>query len=190
MYNKNHSNNQRVIRTSVAIILTAITALSLVIFYLYRTNATGVPSEAKPDSTSNSMFRYDNSQAPGWQQGATNETSMAVFDRTDETSNCFLSSEYYEGELDEAQELGNIKSGIELANGTIQQVGEVELSFSGTPYTLHLLDASNATEQIKEGLAYGFIPHSGGFIKLYSICDQPEQRESTYVALAGVRLNK
>ena len=176
---------KKIIIAITGVVLVAIAGVATYTYFNNSANAATPNTEAPIES----MFYFDNSKTPDWQQGASNETSMAVF-KMDTTSSCFLSAEYYQRELAVDKELDDVQSAITSIDNTVSQVGEKNRSFNGTPYVLHLLDVIPGAHPPKTGLAYGFIPHKNGFIKLYSICDRPDQRESTYGALDGVRLRK
>lgn len=181
------------IATIIAIVV-AIFAASVV----YRDRATAsTSSESATNTLSHSPFSFDAQKAPGWWQGATNETSMAIFDE-DEVSKCFVSAEYIKGIVNADVEIQKINTQLtESGNGYIitplaSQTLELQTDAKPLPYELRQSSVSTpqGAEKVKGGQEFGFIQLSNGYVKIMGYCDNPEQLASTLASLQAIKLDE
>lgn len=145
----------------------------------------------------NTMFTFDPSRAPGWWQGATNETSMVVFGEG-EAHGCFVSLERREGSMSIGTEMDRIRQEVE-SGGQHQfiQAGSRDFildTLSGVKqYSLQLSNTtiSEYAEPIKAGQAFGFVPiDEEHYVQVKGICDTYEQLEYIDPALQAFSLNR
>ncbi len=176
------------------VLLVTITAIIIGgIFFLHR-QINSLANNQPSNPTVSSVFSFDETE--GWWRGATDETTMAIFDSND-THACFISAEYIKSKIDVAADL--VKAQRELArngNYTMNELGTKTLALqtpSGTQsYELHQFSITtpNGAEMVKEGQETGYIQLAKGYVKLSGYCDLSSQLEGTITALKAIRIKE
>jgi hypothetical protein len=178
-------------------LLTALATLSILagvsILLVVRSNSR---TSSEPVKVAAAERKFSFTGTAGWWQGATNETSMALFDE-DKVMACFTSAEYKQGIVDIAAELKEIEVQIQKSgNGhTMTSLGSQTLAIqtAGGPrqYELHrsTVVTPPGSEKIKAGQEFGYIQFSKGYIKIMGYCDTPEQLPATIPALQAIKFN-
>jgi len=139
--------------------------------------------------------KFSFSGANGWRQGATNETSMALFDDNSRMA-CFTSVEYKSGTVDALAEIKKAEAtASERGNGyTVTPISAQTLTIQ-TPdgkkqYELYQSAVTTPTggDKLKGGQEFGYLQLSDGYVKVIGYCDTPEQLSSTVPALQAIEL--
>ncbi len=193
-----HKQHQLKINRSLVILsVAAIVVAAFISTIIYRNHTTASSASKSDTSVSRQpLFSFDANKAPGWWQGATNRTSMAVFDK-DQTHACFVSAEYKKGTVDVDTEINKINADLtQSGNGyTVTPLGSqtLELSINSTPQQYELKQSSVTTpegaEKVKGGQEFGFVQLSKGYIKVMGYCDTPEQLPGTLASLQAIRFD-
>lgn len=179
----------------IILIIALAAAFTSVIVYRNHTTASQ-SSDQGTDASKRSLFSFDAKAAPGWWQGATNETSIAVFGN-DEMHGCFVSAEYKKDTIDADVEINRINTELTRANGgyvvTPLESHAVELQTNSEPlpYELRQSSVSNpqGAEKLKGGQEFGFAQLSNGYIKITGYCDTPEQLSGTLPSLDAIKFD-
>jgi hypothetical protein len=153
------------------------------------------PAAAKPANTqqktaaAQSAFSFDAAAAPGWRQGPSNATSMALFSNT---SDCFVSFSANPGAPNEAAELQKLTAGLESSGYTVTSLGTPELTLkqpdSETKYTLHQYSVIGAgtSDDVYKSQAHAYIKVATGYIQAQGYCADPANLPTTAAALQAV----
>jgi hypothetical protein len=185
-------------RSLFVLLIIAVLAATFIAIIVYRDDTAASSSSAKPDAnvSKQPLFSFDTKKAPGWWQGATNDTSMAVFDKN-QVHECFVSAEYKKGTVNADAEINKINTELTQSGGgyTVTALGSqaIELQTSSEPLQYELLQSSVSTpagaEKLKGGQEFGFVQLSGGYIKIMGYCDTPEQLPNTIESLQAIRFS-
>lgn len=151
-------------------------------------SAGSVSTAEKSHQSGKSLFSFTG--AEGWWQGATNETSMALFEKE---KGCFTSVQYKTGIVDIATELEK-EQDIQLSGDyTVTPSGTQTLTMQTSSglqkYELHqfAVTTPNGALKVKGAQEFGYIQLSDGYIKIMGYCDTPDELPSTVKALQAVR---
>lgn len=177
------------LKVSVAAFLVVAIAISTVVA-LQRYRTTTASNDTPPVGAAvPSQFSFTG--ATGWWQGATNETSMALFHRTQD--GCFVSAQHKTGSIaaDKAKLQKNdadlIKNGYKIASVgtktlTVQtnsgkQKYELQQSAVATP---------KGADKIMGGQEFGYLQLSDGYLFFEGYCNSAAKLPATIAALEAV----
>lgn len=141
-----------------------------------------------------SLFSFTGT--PGWRQGPSNETSMALFgaERKDSTSSCFTSMEYKTGNIDAGAALEKQQADLQATGNVVKRIKTTTATLSTNSgkkqYQLQQYDIASKGEKLMGGLALGYLQLKDGYVKIDSHCNTAEELETTIPALQAYRLNK
>lgn len=162
-----------------------------VTFALY--NNSQNETEAQTKGSGKPLFSFQG--APGWWRGATNETSMAVFDDNN-AQDCFISAEYATGTVDAATEMSKISDNLTNEGYVVIPASTQTLDLqtsSKQPLRYELQQSSVVTppgsEKLKGGQEFGYIQLKDGYIKIMGYCDEPDQLPNTIPALKAIKFD-
>jgi hypothetical protein len=173
--------------TSAVAVFLVVMAVAAVALWQHRhtdANPGKVPAVAAAHS------RFSTTGAPGWWQGATRETDMALF-ASDHT--CFTSVQYYSGTIDSAAEIQKLQTSMSSTGGGSTPSATLPMTLQTAAgqkqYDLHqyTLTSGDSSEQLMRGIELGYIQLAGSYIKVEGHCNTPEQLQSTIPALQSVR---
>jgi len=154
-----------------------------------RNNPTSTQATTEPAKP---LFSFTG--ADGWQQGPSNETSMALFSKAaaDGTSVCFTSIEYKTGTVDAAVEIQK-NHDVLSGDGRVVSVIGVPMLMLRTAtgdkqYQLHQFQISSPDpSQVMGGNELGYVQLSDGYIKILGNCNTAEQLSTTIPALQAYK---
>lgn len=126
----------------------------------------------------------------GWWQGATNQTSMALFHNGD---SCFTSVQHYSGTVNANAELQKLQA-TQSGGGTSTPGAIVPVTLqtkSGTQqYELHQYNlAPPDNTPLLRGLELGYLQLPGSYIKIEGHCDTTDELPATIPALQAIKFN-
>lgn len=186
---QNSKSKTLILSTIIAIVLLG----GLTAFLVIR-NSTQVSADTTKNSPAASHFSFIG--ATGWWQGATNETSMALFDKN-ETKACFTSAEYIAGTVDispEVQKTQNLAS-LKGDGYVVTSIGVKEMNIQTSEgektYSLHQSSVVTPAgfDKLKGGQEFGFVELTNGYIKIMGYCDTPEQLANTLPSLQAIKFS-
>lgn len=156
-------------------------------------NITEAAPSVKPAAvTVKPLFSF--AGASGWWQGATNQTSMALFHSAED---CFTSVEYKSGTVDASTELQKTKTlltsmGYAVTLDNTQSLALHVSADSKQQYQLHqyAVTGAGSAGKVEGGQEYGYLQLSSGYVKIEGNCDNPTELTSTIPALQAVKLGK
>ena len=190
---KQKSNNllfNRYLKGGFGVLVIAIAALSVFIVMRGSTDAAPKPTAALPASIP-SDFSF--SGMAGWWQGATNKTSMAVFQ---DSHNCFVSVQYNTGIVDTASVLQESETsltsvGYTVTPGTVQAVS-LQTNAGQQSYQLHqyAVSGDGGEGQLEGGQEFGYLQFSGGYLKIEGYCNTSDQLSATVSALQAIKYSE
>jgi len=153
-----------------------------------RRNHTDAAASMKPGIGATVPSQFSTSGTPGWWQGATNKTSMALFQNTHD---CFVSVQYYGGTVDAASELQKLSAsqagtgGSSTPSATLPMT--LQTSSGQRQYDLHQYSLTSGDgEALMRGLELGYVQLAGGYVKVEGHCNTPDQLAATTSALQSV----
>lgn len=161
------------------------------IFYVFHSNRQTV-ADLSDNKEQQSMFSF--AGADGWWQGATNETSMALFDQ-DEVASCFTSVEYKNGNIDDITEIKKVNDSLVGEGYIVENLGAKHMdmqTYAGKKkYILHqsAVRTPQGKAVLKGGQEFGYLQLEEGYIKIMGYCDTVEELPKTLPALEAVWLN-
>jgi len=192
--NQKHRIFNRYTISSLAVVAIMVASLGV---YLVKSNgsaaAAQTPKAKVPISNTDVRSKFSFSSAPLWYQGATNETSMALFHHQD---GCFVSVQYKTGTVDETSALQSIistgsKGGIVDTPAGLQTL-TMQTNMGTQQYQLHQY---NATGSISDGMGpeggqeYGYVTVPNGYIMVQGNCTTVAELPSTLTALQAVKFD-
>lgn len=146
----------------------------------------------KKDAVTKHYFSFNGTT--GWWQGATNETSMALFD-SDKQHACFTSVEYKPGTVNAAADLQVMqaslaKDGYTVTLGATQSL-TMQTNTGSQRYELHQSSVTPPPggAPVKGGQELGYVQLSNGYIKVMGYCDAPEQLPGTLPVLRAIKFD-
>jgi len=157
---------------------------------------TDAAASAKPGIGAAVKSKFSSTGTIGWWQGATNKTSMALFQNTHA---CFVSAEYKTGTVDMASELQKTQGDLTNDGYTVTPVGTQSLTMQTTSgvkqYELQqsrvVTPASMSVQnKLQGGQEFGYIQLSRNYIKVMGYCDTAEQLPATIAALQTIKFDK
>ena len=128
----------------------------------------------------------------GWWQGATNKTSMVLFQNSHD---CFVSAQHDAGSVDIPIQLEKQRKLMTDAGYTFTELPTIPMTIQTSSgqlaYDLYQFaaDAPANADPIMKGQAYGYIPLTNGYIKVFTDCNTPEQLPSTITAFQSLLFN-
>jgi hypothetical protein len=176
----------------ISVVAVAVLAVTTTLIVTNR-NKTDAAASVKPavGAAVTSQFAFTGST--GWWQGATNKTSMAVFQ---DTHSCFVSAEYKTGTIDAAAELQKIQSslagqGYTVTPGSTQTL-TLQTAASQQHYELHQSAVTTPTgsSKVEGGQEFGYVQLSVGYIKIMGYCDTADELPATIPALQAIKFNE
>lgn len=174
--------------TSTVVLLVVAAASAVVMLRHNKTEAT--PSIKAGVGAAVSKFSTTGVQ--GWWQGATNETSMALFHGHD----CFTSVEHKPGTVDVAAELQKQQDLMTSAGYTVTLGGtqalELQTTAGSKQYELHQLNVTTpaGVQALKAGQEFGYVQLVSGYVKVMAYCDTSDQLPATIPALQSVEFDE
>lgn len=176
--------------TVTVLISVALIVGALIAFFLLR------PDPSLSAQTTEPQSKFSFTGAEGWFQGATNETSMAVFN-TNDTMSCFVSVEYKVGTVDIQEEVLLLESAASKRGAGYQVVFmdsvDMTLKTSTGPLSYSLnqsqVTTSEGADKLKAGQEFGIINLDSHHIKVMGYCDEPSELEATLPALRAIQFN-
>ncbi len=141
------------------------------------------------------MFSFTG--ATGWWQGATDKTSMSLFNYN-KTSNsgggqCYVSVDYKSGSINIDNELERTYNKLTSSKYTVTQIGTKQATIQSTSgnrqYVMHQSSVTSPADasQLMGGQEYGFVQLSGGYLYIVGLCNTPDQLPQTYPALTAMK---
>lgn len=173
----------------VFVILAVVIAVYIV-FTIQNDPAEGVASQ-KSESIQSNKSQFSFTGAPGWRQGPSNETSMALFHGHD----CFVSTEYKPGTVTVSARLQKIQTDLTSMGYTItpNETLTIELRSNEGPkqYQLHQYAVAGvgSAGQVKGAQEYGYLQLSDGYVEIEGYCDATDQLPATLPALQAIKFN-
>ena len=184
-HNHNHSVSRRFIGGTLVV---AVIAIATVIVVLWRGRIDAV-SPAKPPASTSLSSQFTFTGASGWWQGATNQTSMALFHNYD----CFTSVEYKTGTVDATEELQKEQATLSMGGYTVTptstQALALQTATGPVEYELHQSDVTTPTgaNKVEGGQEFGYVQLPKGYVKVTGHCDTNDQLASTIPALQSIK---
>lgn len=174
----------------LAILIIAVVTCSAVALEHNTTEA--APSVRPATVALKSQFSFTGTS--GWWQGATNNTSMALFHNAED---CFTSVEYKAGTVDVAAELQKTQTlltseGYTVTPGNIQTLS-LQMGAGGKPqYQLHQYAVTGARSagRVEGGQEYGYLQLPNGYVKIEGNCDNSQELAATVPALQAVKFDE
>lgn len=157
-------------------------------------NHTDAAPSAKPGvgAAVPSQFSFDGTV--GWWQGATNETSMALFHRNTDDG-CFVSAQYKTGIVDAAAAIQKTNSaltssGYSVTPGTTQTL-TLQTKVGLQSYELYQSTVTTPTgaQQVEGGQEFGYVQLAGGYIYIEGYCNTAAELPATIPALQAIKFN-
>ena len=184
----NHFTLSRYAVSTLAILIVAVVAGSVVVIEHNPTEA--APSVKPAAAAVKSQFSF--TSTPGWWQGATNKTSMALFHNAED---CFASVEYETGTVNTAVELQKTQA-LLTNNGYTVTPGSTQTLALRTnagdkqryQYQLHqyTVTGTGSAGRVEGGQEYGYLQLSNGYVKIEGNCNNFEELAATIPALQAV----
>jgi hypothetical protein len=131
----------------------------------------------------------------GWWQGATNKTSMALFQNS---QNCFISVQYNNTGAIAASEAKQQKNQADLTNnGYTITPGPTEMitlqtNTGSQQYGLHQSSVVTplGADQVEGGQEFGYLQGSKGYVFIEGYCNTAGELPSTIPALQAIKFNE
>lgn len=180
----------------VIVLFTLAIAISAsIIVYVSSNEDKIVTDEVVEEMQTKDRFTFDGNQ--GWWQGGTDKRSMVLFSEKNHNA-CFVSAEYYKGEVDIKSELNKNKVDIdEYGDGySVKDIDQIDMSLTTTSepvsYTLHQSEIITppGESDIKQGQEFGYIQFEKGYVAIKGICEKPEHLSSTLPAIENIIFHK
>jgi hypothetical protein len=119
------------------------------------------------------LFSFDASKAPDWKQGPGNNTSMALFTKT---QGCFASVEVKKGTADEPQALSKVTAGFTEQGYGVKALSPITTAFSvsndpaGISYVLHPYALTGVGQGGYKTQAFGYVTLPNRYISVQAYC--------------------
>lgn len=174
---------------TVAVLIVAVTAFVTIIGKHDTTEAASSPKTA---STQSAESQFSFTGAPGWRQGPTNKTSMALFQ---DGHDCFTSIQHKTGTVDVAAEREKKQANDTKQGITSTPIGSLVVTLQSSEgqkqYQLHQYSASGTAggQKVKGGVEFGYFQLPNGYLKIEGHCDTASQLPATIPALQAIKLN-
>lgn len=186
--NKQYSRFQII---TVASILMIVASVGIGALFMTKNETEASPSSTsatgRPGESSESLFSFTGSG--DWWQGATNKTSMALFEKE---KGCFTSVEYKAGTVDVAAELVKEQDALSSDSYTITPIGTqlVTMQTQEEPhqYELHQYEITTHPGglKVKGGQEFGYIQLSDAHVKVMGYCDEAADLNHASAALRAI----
>jgi hypothetical protein len=189
MKQKNHSIFNRYTVSAFALLVVA-AASTLVVLHRDKTDAA---ASVKPGVGAAVPSQFSSTGATGWWQGATNKTSMALFEAN---HNCFTSVEHKSGTVDVAAENQKWQDMLTADGYTVASAGNQALTLQTTTgpqsYTLQQFSTTGSGNAgtVKAGNGFGYIQLANSYIKVSAVCDTTTQLPETTAALQSIKFDE
>jgi hypothetical protein len=176
----------------ISIVAVAVLAVATTVAMTSR-NKTDAAASVKPavGAAVTSQFAFTGST--GWWQGATNKTSMAVFQ---DTHSCFVSAEHKTGTVDAVAKLQKIQSSL-ASQGYMVTPGNIQTLILQTAagqqrYELHqsTVTTPKGSNKVEGGQEFGYVQLSDGYIKIMGYCDTADELPATIPVLRAIKFNE
>jgi hypothetical protein len=137
------------------------------------------------------LFSFDATKAPDWKQGPGNNTSMALFTKT---QGCFVSVELRNGTADEPQALGKVTASLTEQGYGVKTLSPVAASFSlsndpsGAPYVLHPYALTGVALGGYKTQAFGYVTLPHRYISVQAYCSNDTTPTQIAGALSSITL--
>jgi hypothetical protein len=180
--------------TVSTLLVVAVAAASLITVTQHKHTA-AAPS-AKPGIGAAVKSKFSSTGAEGWWQGATNKTSMALFQSTHD---CFVSAEYKVGTVNAAGELQKTQSNMTKDGYVVSSVSTQSLTLQTTSGTRQYeLQESNVVtptnmgtqNKVQGGQEFGYVQLSNGYVKIMGYCNTANELPATIPALQSIKFNE
>lgn len=174
-------------RYTICVSILLVVASAFVVYKIMHNRAETAAAKPPVGAAVKSMFSFTG--ATGWWQGATNETSMAVFHKYD----CFTSVEYKTGTVDIDAELEKVQNSVASGDYTVipgsTQTLMLQTKLGPQKYELHQSSVviPQGAMPVKAGQEFGYLQLSDGYIKIMGYCDTPDQLPATIPALQAIK---
>lgn len=135
-----------------------------------------------------SVFSFDAAKAPGWRQGPSNKTSMALFSND---QSCFVSIEQKSGAVDAVAESEKTQTNLSHDGYAVSRVDSAHpvitvnsnaVSFELTQYSV---SGSGNAGQLYGGQGLGYLTVGDEYLKAQVNCNNTDQLKSAVVALSA-----
>ena len=177
--------------TASILVFLIIAAVSFVAVTKY--NRTDAVTPAKPAVGAAVKSKFSSTGTAGWWQGASNETSMALFQNSHA---CFTSVEYKTGTMDAAAALQKAQTmltndGYTVTPGSVQTM-TLQTTSGPQQYELHQssVTSPSGSNKIEGGQEFGYVQLPGGYVKVEGYCDSADELPATIPALQTVTFDK
>jgi hypothetical protein len=173
---------------STLILLVALIATAGVL--MAKHNSTDAPPVVKPSAAAiKSKFSFAGST--GWWQGATNNTSMALF----RDHECFASIQYKPDTIDASSALKKTQADL-VAGGYMSTPGttvvaSLKFEEGQQQYQLHQYTVTGTGNggQLYGGQEFGYLPLASGHIEVQAYCNTPDELPMTVSALQAIKFD-
>jgi hypothetical protein len=174
-----------------ALALVAILVITFGMIVLGRSHTDATPS-IKPGVGAAVPSQFSFTGSIGWWQGATNETSMALFHNAHD---CFVSAQHKTGTVNVATELQKTQasltgSGYTVTPGSTQSI--VMQTKTG-PQSYELYQSTVTTpagaNAVEGGQEFGYLQLSDGYLFVEGYCDTAAELPATIPALQAIKFN-
>lgn len=170
----------------VALLVIAIASAAMLTHYEH-TDITPATEPAEGAAVS-SQFSFTGTA--GWRQGATNRTSMALFQNN---RDCFTSIQHSTGTIDAAEaKLQQDISDLTNAGYTVTPGATLTIALQiGTGQQSYKLQQSSVTtpagsEAVEGGQEFGYLSTSNGYLFIEGYCNTPTELPATISALRAI----
>jgi hypothetical protein len=173
----------------VLVAILAIVSVTIVTVLVLRNSTEAeAPSQAK-QKTIKSVFSFDAAKAPGWRQGPTNTTSMAIFANN---MDCWVSLDTKVGTVNEQVELQKSFTMLTSDGYTLEQKETLPLTLPTTsgakPYNLYqyVVSGNGAGGELYAGHQVGYIQFPQKYALIHVYCKTVDQLPTAMPVLQAI----
>jgi len=174
-----------------AVIVIVVVAASAVVLLQY--NRTDAAPAVKPATGASVPSQFSFTNTTGWFQGATNATSMAVFQTTHD---CFTSVEHDQGTVNVAASLQQEQTILTNGGYTVtpgnSQTLSLQTSTGPQQYELHQYSVATpaGASMVEGGEEFGYLQLSSGYLKIEGYCNTSSELAATIPALQAIKFDE
>jgi hypothetical protein len=179
-------------RYTIGIVSLVLVATATIVVVL-RHNKTNAAASVKPAVGAAVPSQFSSTGANGWWQGATNKTSMALFEAN---HNCFTSVEHKSGTIDVAAENQKWQDMLVTDGYAVASAGTQALTLQTTTgpqsYTLQQFSTTGSGNAgtVKAGNGFGYVQLANSYVKVSAVCDTAAQLPETTAVLQSIKFDE
>lgn len=177
----------------VLLIIFTILATTLVVIFINRDHTeASISPKSNTNKVAPSLFSFNAAEAPGWSQGPTNGTSMAIFA---DDKDCWVSVERKPGTVNETSEINNTQARLIKDGYTVTPIKEslltLQLNSGQRQYTLHQQSVvgTGAAGEVYSSQAFGYMQLAYGYIFIQGYCDISDHLPTIVPVLQAIKLD-